>query len=258
MIWRHLSPTARENGLKAIRPAEYRSLPEPLIASTSAQEDQKHKESNACVPVPSMADQLATGWSQDPSQVDPGMTIHLIRLYLKHINTTTYSLYPDEAIIQEATRTGVRRDADERMLGYAMLALGAVFSDDLEERRLAKTFAGIATHAATERRIGHITIYLAETRLLLALYYFSQGKVDEGFDWSGQAIRSVIQLGLHTEEGIRDVPEDMLERYNHLGAATRPILEEFRRRMFWSVFLMDVSRCWKVVENVHWLMLHSV
>lgn len=258
MIWRHQSPTARENSHKEIRPAEYRALPEPLTASTSDQEDQKHTESNAYVPVPSIADQLANGWSQDPYQVDPMMTIHLIRLYLKHINTTTYSLYPDEAIIQEAMRKGVRRDADERMLGYAMLALGAVFSDDADERNLAKTFAGIATHAATERRIGHTTIYLAETRLLLALYYFSQGKVGEGFDWSGQAIRSVIQLGLHTEEGIRDVPEEMLERYNHLGDATRPILEEFRRRMFWSVFLMDVSQDGEVVENVHWLILYSV
>ncbi|KAF3054090.1 hypothetical protein E8E11_011495 [Didymella keratinophila] len=231
---------ARHNGppLKARDP-----LPPPPVASPrnltvqsygfdsrGLANTREHEETSAGL----YQDHFALQWEQDPSELDPRTTHHILELYFAHAGRATYGMFPRKAFMLWA-QSGKRKSQDDRMMLYSVLAMGSLFSLDAERRFLGKRFAAVATYAA-EKRFGKFSLQLCQSRLLLALYHFAQGKSQEAWDFCGSGLRALSALKLNTEEGVKELVD---------GAPTleygfdRPTFEECCRRTFWSGFLMD-------------------
>ena len=196
-------------------------------------------------------DQLALGWERDPYEADPGLTSHLLDLYFTHIGSATYCMFPRQHFTAwvEACKGKSR---DDRMLLYSVLAMGSIFTADSEKWSVGKQFAGIATYA-TEKRFGKFSLQLCQGRLMLALYNFARGKATEAWDFCGSALRAISALKLNTEEGVKDIPDDTDLDFGF----DRLMLEECRRRTFWSGFLMDVSSTDFILATAYILMLQQ-
>ncbi|KAF1928242.1 uncharacterized protein M421DRAFT_63179 [Didymella exigua CBS 183.55] len=181
-------------------------------------------------------DHFALQWEQDPSDLDPRTTYHILELYFAHAGRATYGMFPRKAFMTWA-QSGQRKTQDDRMLLYSVLAMGSLFSPDGDERSLGKRFAAVATYAA-EKRFGKFSLQLCQSRLLLALYYFAQGKSQEAWDFCGSGLRALSALKLNTEEGVKELV-DGAPKFEY--GFDRRTFEECCRRTFWSGFLMDVS-----------------
>src|SRR5690242_1421369 len=145
-------------------------------------------------------DHLALQWEQDPSELDPRATSHILDLYFLHAGRATYGMFPRKAFMSWAQSGRSNKSQDDRMLLYAALAMGSLFSPDADKRALGKRFAAVATYAA-EKRFGKFSLQLCQSRLLLALYHFAQGKAQEAWDFCGSGLRAISALSLNTEEG---------------------------------------------------------
>ncbi|KZM26742.1 DNA binding [Ascochyta rabiei] len=179
-------------------------------------------------------DHLALQWEQDPGEMDPEITLHLLDLYFLHAGRATYGMFPRKAFKSWA-RFGRAKSQDDRMLLYSVLAIGSLFSPNIDKRALGKRFAAVATYAA-EKRFGRFTLQLCQSRLLLALYNFAQGKSQEAWDYCGAGLRAISALRLNTEEGMKELADEASELEYGFDRLT---FEECCRRTFWSGFLMD-------------------
>ena len=181
-------------------------------------------------------DHLALQWEQDPGELDPRVTSHILEMYFRHAGRATYGMFPRKAFMSWA-QSGRRKSQDDRMVLYSVLAMGSLFSPDAENRALGKRFAAVATYAA-EKRFGKFSLQLCQGRLLLALYYFAQGKAQPAWDFCGGGLRVLSALNLNTDEGIKVLADEAPESGYGFNRRT---FEECCRRTFWSGFLMDVS-----------------
>lgn len=233
---------ARHSGA-ALRFREH--LPPPPIAGardtsvhsydserSSSTNHQEHHESSAGL----YQDHLALQWEQDPSDLDHATTLHILELYFLHAGRATYGMLPRKAFMSWA-QSGRGKSQDDRMLLYSVLAMGSLFSHDADKRGLGKKFAAIATYAA-EKRFGKFSLQLCQSRLLLSLYHFAQGKSQEAWDFCGGGLRAISALKLNTEEGVKEMADGTSELEYGFDRRT---FEECCRRTFWSGFLMDVS-----------------
>lgn len=146
-------------------------------------------------------------------------------------------MFPRKAFMSWAQSGRSTKSQDDRMLLYAVLAMGSLFSVDADKRALGKRFAAVATYAA-EKRFGKFSLQLCQSRLLLALYHFAQGKAQEAWDFCGSGLRAISALSLNTEEGVKDLADETPDLEYGFDRQT---FEECCRRTFWSGFLMDVS-----------------
>lgn len=174
-------------------------------------------------------------WEDDPYTVDPELTLHLLDLYLSHVNNASYCMFPARHFISWV-KSSPHKCQTERMVLYAMLAIASIFADD----RLSgygKEFARIAGDAMATQ-IGKVSVGIAQTKLLLSLYHFSRGATDFAWDYCGSAVRTIMYLRLNTEEGCKDDRESRKQtRFEFMF--TREQLAECKRRTFWSTFLMN-------------------
>lgn len=184
----------------------------------------------------SRQDQLAIQWEQDPYDTDPRLTMHLLDLYFLHAGRATYGMFPRRPFLSWVENNR-EKNQDHLMLLYSVLAMGSVFSMDLEKRNAGKWYAAVATFAM-EKRFGKFTLQLCQSRLMLALYNFAWGKSQEAWDYCGAGLRALSALKLNTEAGIKELPETAADTPYGFDRLT---LEECCRRTFWSGFLMDVS-----------------
>lgn len=189
------------------------------------------------MPSPPESGPRTFSWEDDPFDVDADTTLHLLELYFMHVNSATYCMFP-RTTFMHWVRTSKKKCQNQRMVLYALMAMGSVFADDALSG-IAKTCADIVA-SAVQAKHGRLTIHLVIARLLLALYSFARGREGAAWDHCGSALRAIIGLRLNSEEGCNEDsinPEPRAE----FGFTTEQ-LTECKRRLFWSGFLMDV-RC---------------
>lgn len=184
-----------------------------------------------------MIAQLLSDCERDPFVEDATVTRKLLDLYFTHIATATYCLFP-RAPFMAWVETEQCKSPDDKMALYAILAMGSAFATDPGLKAVGKHFADIAGQAL-HTRFAKFSLQLCHARLMLALYHFGRGHPQDSWDYCGMALRSISALRLNTEKGVADFPEDDDEELDY--GFSRPVLEECRRRTFWSGFLMDVS-----------------
>lgn len=170
----------------------------------------------------------------DPYEVEPDTTLRLLYLYFAHFNSATYCLYPRQHFMQWLAGS---RDKcqNERMMLYAILAVGTLFADESMAgfgRRCARVAAD-----ALPQQSGTIHMCTAQARTLLALYSFARGEHTAAWHHSGAAIRAVQYLRYNTEQAcLEDSTGNRPRREFNLSAVQHA---ECKRRTFWSAFLMD-------------------
>lgn len=73
-------------------------------------------------------------WDVDPFEAMPDMTEHYLGHYFTNVNTTSYCMYPRDRFMEWVRRDREKTQA-EKMLLYAMLAHGSVFSSKAAKTR---------------------------------------------------------------------------------------------------------------------------
>jgi hypothetical protein len=174
-------------------------------------------------------------WDLDPFETMPGMTEHYLHHYFANINMTSYSLFPRERFLQWV-RTDREKTQAEKMLLYAMLAHGTIFSSKIAKVRNAdrKVFEKIARGAMGES-VGRLSLPMVQTRLILSLLHYAIGNGFRAWDYCGMAIRAACGMKLNMEKGLQQTTDDERPAFGF----DETILIECRRRTFWSTYIMD-------------------
>ncbi|EEH40024.2 hypothetical protein PAAG_08887 [Paracoccidioides lutzii Pb01] len=176
-------------------------------------------------------DPTLSEWETDPYQNHPESTMHYVDRYFKYVNGATYCIFPREPFIRWL-RFCVNKSLDDKMLLYAMLAMGAIFGNGKEHRADAMRFARIAKHAV-EKSQNSPTLHLAQTRIILGMWHFTIGASATASDFTGSAMRTICGLKLNVEHGASTSGSEWDEFFQ-----AETILE-CQRRTFWAAFLMD-------------------
>ena len=163
------------------------------------------------------------------------MTEHYLHHYFIHINATSYCIFPREKFL-EWVRTDREKTQAEKMLIYAMLAHGTIFSSRSAEARDSdrKFFEKIA-RGAMGKSVGRFSLPMIQTRLILGLLNYALGNGFRAWDYCGMAIRAACAMKLNVEKGVQDVKEGERADFGFDKAT----MIECRRRTFWSAYIMD-------------------
>ncbi|KAK1065525.1 hypothetical protein LTR12_014128 [Friedmanniomyces endolithicus] len=177
-------------------------------------------------------------WDEDPYAVDRDTTIHLLKLYFVHVNSVNYGLYPRNAFLRWVMSTPEKCQL-ERMVLYAMLAVGSIFADD-HYSGFGRQCVQIAKDAVSAK-VGAFNVPVIHARLLLAVYQTAKGVPDSAWDYAGAAIRACTsnQLDLQREEKSRDPEKPPSPHAEVPFGLSDEQFKECKRRTFWSCFLMD-------------------
>ncbi|RMZ09723.1 hypothetical protein D0862_03527 [Hortaea werneckii] len=177
-------------------------------------------------------------WEEDPYIVDPEVAEHLASLYFIHVGNSTVCMFP-QGIFFHWMRTCADKCQNERMVLYAILALGSLFAESTFSG-YGKRCAQIAKDAVADQTGNH-HMSAVQARLLVGLYYFAKGSYDAAWDLNGAAMRACAStmLRYNTEAGCTDGRSARsLGRNEYLLNSHQ--LAECKRRTFWSAFMMEL------------------
>jgi hypothetical protein len=189
-------------------------------------------------------DALFRDWSSDPIEVDPEATFHYLDRYFAYVNDGIFQLLPKKPFLlwMKSCRT---KSLDDKMLVYSMLALGSIFSDRPERVAAGRRLFTTAKYAL-DRSQHRFTLQLAQSRIILSLWYSAIGALTNAWDFIGAAARTVCGLRYNVEP---DGPVTSGHQLCEYGLNHRALIE-CRRRTFWAVFILDVGSliCPHIVE----------
>lgn len=180
-------------------------------------------------------DPLACEWSTDPYEVEPESTTHHLENYFTYVNDSLYPIFPRKRFLLwfKSCQT---KSLDDKMLLYWMLAMGCVFSDRSDKVAALKKYSRTARYAV-EHTQNTLTLQLAQSRIIMSLWYYAIGAMLKSWDYVGAAIRTVSGLNYNFESLGVIVDQNQSCEYGLHPQA----LIECRRRTFWVAYLMDVS-----------------
>ncbi|OAP64715.1 hypothetical protein AYL99_00687 [Fonsecaea erecta] len=179
-------------------------------------------------------------WDVDPYDLSRSLTLDYVDTYFQHVDGVTYHILPKDLFRHWICNCHTKSLAD-KMLLYAILAMGTVFAPS---RPFSKHHQDVFLEIVNRAMIKNgdmFSLQLIQTKLILALFAFSQGQYNRASDHCGSAVRTAFGLRYHTEEGV----STMEDRYALDFGFSRQMLVECRRRTFWAAYLMDsFSCCW--------------
>ena len=186
-------------------------------------------------PTPCLVDPLASEWRNDPYQTQPQLVLHYMTLYFSHINSATYRMFPQTPFL-DWLQNAENKTPDELMVVYSILAMASIFSNRDSRKSDGALFARTARYAI-EKNHGQFTLQLAQSRILIGLYYFAAGDATQAWDYGGAGVRVTTGLKMNLEQAIGQMEHDTPLDYGF----NRQALEECYRRTFWCAFITDVS-----------------
>ncbi|KAB8219625.1 hypothetical protein BDV33DRAFT_105444 [Aspergillus novoparasiticus] len=179
-------------------------------------------------------DPIACDWSIDPYEADPELTVHYIETFFNYINDRLYYMLPRKRFLLWL-RSCHTKSLDDNMLLYSMMALGAVFSDRPDRVMALKRYSRTARYAV-ERSQHSLTLQLAQSRIIMSLWFYAIGALVKSWDAAGAAVRTVCGLRYNVESG--GVIVDQTQQTCEYGLHPQALIE-CRRRTFWIAFMMD-------------------
>ncbi|KAL2862557.1 uncharacterized protein BJX67DRAFT_294664 [Aspergillus lucknowensis] len=182
-------------------------------------------------------DPLANDWRSDPYAVDPDLTTHYIETYFTFVNDRLYYMFPRGRFLLWL-RSCHTKSLDDNMLLYSMMALGSVFSDRPDKMIAVKRYSRTARYALDHNQHA-LSLQLAQSRIIMSLWYYAIGALVKSWDAVGAAVRTVCGLRYNVEMGGVIVAQSQNCEYGLHPQA----LIECRRRTFWTAFLMDRLSC---------------
>ena len=175
---------------------------------------------------------LSRAWQTDPYVSDPQSIVAVISHFFAQIdNTMILRLLPQDATMAWASSSAHRKAPEDLMLLYSMLAVGVALSDG--PRHIAFEYAQVAHYAQKMLRLD--CLQLAQSRIILALYYISTHRLRDASDLIAAAASAAASLQLHLEmdESIE------AKRPTFPLNLTRAGFAESRRRTMWSLFMLE-------------------
>lgn len=183
---------------------------------------------------PDPDDPLTIEWTTDPYEADPEATSHYIETYLTYVNDNLYPIFPRRRFLLWL-KSATTRSLDDKMLLYCMLAMGCVVSHRPEKLIALERYSRTARYAVEHNR-NTLTLQIAQSRIIMSLWYYAIGALLNSWDFVGAAVRTVCGLRYNVESGVVVEQSQVCEYGLHPQA-----LIECRRRTFWVAFLLDVS-----------------
>lgn len=174
-------------------------------------------------------------WSTDPFEANAESTMHYLEMYLVYVNSRIFQLVPKEPFLRWVTSCRTK-SLDDKMLLYSMLAMGSIFSDRSERIVAGKRFFTTAKYAVDKGQ-PRLTLQLAQSRIILSLWYSAIGALTNAWDFIGSASRAVCGLRYNVEP---DGPGANIHENCQYGLHPQALVE-CHRRTFWAVFILDVS-----------------
>ncbi|OQE82235.1 hypothetical protein PENNAL_c0037G11350 [Penicillium nalgiovense] len=178
-------------------------------------------------------DPLAASWHLDPYENDPESAVHYTECYFLHVNDGLYHMFPHERF-GSWLKTYPTKSADDKMLLYSMMALGSVFSDRPDKMAAMRRYSRIARFAIN-RSQHTLSLQLAQSHIIMSLWYYATGSLVGSWDSIGAAGRAVFGLRYNVESGGVVVDQSQMCDYGLHPQA----LIECRRRTFWIAFVLD-------------------
>lgn len=178
---------------------------------------------------------LANDWRVDPHTVDPESTIHLTETYFTFVNDRLYYMFPRRRFLLWL-KSCHTKSLDDKMLVYSIMALGCIFSDRPDRIAAMKRYSRTARYAL-EHNQHSLSLQLAQSQIIMSLWYHAVGALVKSWDAAGAAVRTVCGLRYNVEMGGVIVEQGQSCEYSLHPQA----LIECRRRTFWIAFLTDVS-----------------
>lgn len=180
-------------------------------------------------------DPMVREWATDPYEANPEAMSHYIEKYFTYVNDGFYYIFPKRNFL-EWLRSCRTKSPDDKMLIYSMMAMGSVFSDRPDNILAGKRYSKTASYAV-EKSQHALTLQLAQSRIILSLWYYSIGALVKAWDLIGAAVRTVCGLDYNIEaEGLtRDTSQTC-----EYGLQPQSLIE-CRRRTFWVAFILDVG-----------------
>ncbi|KAL9089669.1 MAG: hypothetical protein Q9165_005701 [Trypethelium subeluteriae] len=175
----------------------------------------------------SLTNQVHLGLESDPFEVGPEITLHLLDLFFKHVNSAAFNLFGPKSFTRWVT-SGKHKCHDELMLLYSVLAAGSLFAPELS---IGTRLVDVASYGI-RRRLGNFNLQSIQTRQILGLCAFARGRKTEAWDYSGAALRGIVSKKYTSEEGIQERDESEWECPPY-GMTVAQMVES-RRRSLWS------------------------
>ncbi|RHZ69601.1 hypothetical protein CDV55_107899 [Aspergillus turcosus] len=180
-------------------------------------------------------DPLAHEWNKDPYESDTELTTHCVENYFTYVNDSLYYMFPRRRFLLWL-RSCHTKSLEDKMLLYSMMTLGAIFSDRPDRLAAMKRASRTARYAVEHSR-HNLSLQLAQSRIIMSLWYYAIGALEKSWDAVGAAVRTVCGLRYNVELGGVIVDRDRVCEYGLHPQA----LIECRRRTFWVAFLMDTA-----------------
>ncbi|KAJ6107515.1 hypothetical protein N7523_008838 [Penicillium sp. IBT 18751x] len=243
-----LTPTKTESTYETMADADraYRSrmyrIPRPFAGQDSVTRAPEHIEANRLPEYTEILgelkdinpdDPLTSSWNIDPYESDPETTMHYIGAYLSNVNDGLYHIFPHARFILWL-KSSHTKSAEDKMLLYSMMALGSIFSDRQGKVVALRNYSRIARFAVQKSQ-HTLSLQLAQSHLILSLWYYATGSLVGCWDSIGAAGRAVSGLRYNMESGGVVVDHSQVRDYGLHPQA----LIECRRRTFWVAFVLD-------------------
>ncbi|EME43134.1 hypothetical protein DOTSEDRAFT_132686 [Dothistroma septosporum NZE10] len=172
---------------------------------------------------------------EDPFTVEPDMTAALLERYLTDVNDATYRMFPRHHLMHWL-RAYPHKCQNERMVLYALLALGSTFADD-QYSGFGKHCANIATNAVHSKS-GRFNMAVVQTRLVLGLFHFAKGANTTAWEYIAAAVNAASYMRYQTEDGCTEEESAGAERRSEFALSKEQLIE-CKRRTWWSCFVVD-------------------
>ncbi|KAH1370347.1 hypothetical protein KXW95_004854 [Aspergillus fumigatus] len=144
-------------------------------------------------------DPLAHEWNTDPFEHDAELTTHYVENYFTYVNDSLYYIFPRRRFLLWL-RSCHAKSLEDKMLLYSMMTLGAIFSDRPDRLAAMKRASRTARYAVEHSR-HKLSLQLAQSRIIMSLWYYAIGALEKSWDAVGAAVRTVCGLRYNVELG---------------------------------------------------------
>lgn len=166
----------------------------------------------------------------DPVSVDSKLAKHYINAYLVHANTQTIDMFPSQHFTQWATGNQNKSLHDKVML-YALMALGSVYSDDQNRANHRAIFKTIVYQELDDLEL-QPCLELIHTILFLSIVEFADGRDQRADNVLNKSVGAVSALQMNVELP----PDDKTTAYGFSPS----MYGECRRRTFFTLYCREI------------------
>lgn len=205
------------------------SMPRPLEHSkTQLVMQRPAPESGSRIP----DDVLTRAWRTDPYVKDPHAITAAVSQFFASVDSSMILRFlPEETFKSWLANPAHRKSAEDLMLLYSMLAVGVALSGG--PTQIAFEYAQVAHHAQKTSAVN--CIQLAQSRILLGMYYASTSRLCESNELMSAAAGTMACIQLNFE----------FDKSREAGLPVYPFgmnkeaYCETRRRTFWSLYMLE-------------------